>query len=67
MAINPALANILSDLFINLAAGWLGTVIIVPIAIEGSRKEKLMVLTWHIILAILSLVVAFELKVKSDI
>lgn len=59
---DPSWFLILSDLFINLAAGWLGVVLIVPITSKKSRKIKLVVLTTNMLFAIFSLVAAYELK-----
>lgn len=55
-------SGILSDLFVNLAAGWFGAVIIVPNFVEGKGKRKLLVLTTDVLLCIVSLATAFILK-----
>lgn len=61
MVINPTLANILSDLLVNLAAGWIGTIFITPVASGKPVREKLLALTWHMFLAIVLLFMAYEI------
>lgn len=62
MTVHPILANILSDLFVNLAAGWFGTVFIIPIASERPIKERFFILTVHFGLGIFCLLIAFEIR-----
>jgi len=59
--------SVISDLFINLAAGWFGAVIVVPITSQQSEKVKLGLLTTNLLLAILSLVIAFKFKELSGL
>lgn len=54
--------SILSDLLINLAAGWLGVVVVVPTISRPPRRVDPLVLTGNILLAIFALVLAFELR-----
>lgn len=50
---------IISDLLINLSAGWIGALIIVPNYTEEKGKRKLIVLTMDISLAMISLFGAY--------
>lgn len=57
--------SILSDLSVNLAAGWLGVAFIVP-NFSGIRSPfNFLVLTGDIFIAILFLLTAFKLKKLS--
>lgn len=53
---------IISDLFVNLAAGWLGAVFIVPVTSKRPIKVKVGLLTTNLMFAIFSLIAAFELR-----
>ena len=55
--IEPVFAGVLSDLFVNLAAGWLGIVFIVPNFSKVSGRRKWFVLMTDLLFAI----VCFEL------
>jgi len=52
--IDPLLLITLSDLFVNLSAGWFGAAIIVPLT-EPKLKLKLWVLTTNLLFGILFL------------
>ena len=54
--------NGVSDLFINLSAGWFGAVFIVPVFSDSSLIFSLPVLTGDFIMGILFLVSAIELR-----
>ena len=54
-------SSVFSDLFVNLAAGWLGAVIILPVAIKSYKVNKVYLLI-NIFCAIFSLVTAVILK-----
>ena len=54
--------GILSDLFINLAAGWFGAVFIVPLQSKRFRQLDWLILTVNLSLGILALIAAFELR-----
>lgn len=57
------LESVFSDLFINLSAGWLGSVFIIYFAgTRVSEKARLRSLTINLPFAILSLVVALVLR-----
>lgn len=53
--------SVLSDLFVNLAAGWLGAALIVPMA-TTKFKVNLRLLIINILCGILSLVIAGLLR-----
>lgn len=59
MMSDPAWSSIISELFIDLAAGWFGAVFIVPNFSEKRGLEKIIVLTLNIILGIVCLEFAF--------
>jgi len=54
--------GILSDLFINLAAGWFGAAFIVPATAKPSRRVSLWFLTSNMVFSTLFLVLAFKLR-----
>lgn len=54
--------NSISDLFINLSAGWFGTVFIVPVFSDSSLIFSLPILTGDLTMGILFLVGAIELR-----
>ena len=60
--ISPVIRSILGDLFINLAAGWIGVLIIVPNFSSEKGWKKKIILTGDIVLAILSLLLAYLLR-----
>ncbi|OGG15432.1 hypothetical protein A2875_02375 [Candidatus Gottesmanbacteria bacterium RIFCSPHIGHO2_01_FULL_46_14] len=57
--------TLLSELFVNLAAGWFGAAIVLPASIKSFRKLNLWVLTTNVIFAIVSLWVAFQLRKQT--
>lgn len=62
MKIDPVLAIVFSDLFVNLSAGWLGAAFIVPVISKPPRKISFSLLTINISLAMLSLLIAYVLR-----
>lgn len=60
--IDPLLLLIFSDLFVNLSAGWLSSVIIIPLTIKKPKRINIILLTSNLFLAIVSLVIAYLLK-----
>lgn len=58
---NPDICNILSQLFINLAAGWFGISLIVPKFIQIFTLEDFWWLIKNILFGILSLWIALSL------
>lgn len=61
MKADPVLLSVISDLFVNLAAGWLGTAFIVPLT-SKRPKFKWWVLCVHLIFGMLSLLIAYILR-----
>lgn len=59
--IDPILFTVLSDLLVNLSAGWFGVALILPIAVR-KPKVRLSALTINITLGIVSLLLAFVLR-----
>ena len=53
--LNATHKSILSDLFVDLAAGWLGAIIV-------NNKANILTLTTNFLLAILSLIAAYQFK-----
>ena len=58
--------RLLSEMFVNLAAGWIGLVLIAPGLWGVSVQEMLWALTKNVPLAILSLLIAEWLVKRSD-
>lgn len=56
------MAEIISDLFINLASGWIGAAIILPATTHTSKKINRFILTYNLIIATVILVVVFIIK-----
>jgi len=54
--------TLLSDLFVNLSAGWFGAVFIIPAFTRNSLAIDLPVLTADLVLGILCLVFSYQLK-----
>lgn len=52
----------LSELFINLSAGWFGTAFIVPLSTKLPKRVNVLLLTINIGLGIFFLIVSFKLK-----
>lgn len=53
---------VLSDLFINLSAGWFGVVVIVPNFTKEKGIKKFLILTIDIAFAIVCLVISYLLR-----
>jgi len=53
---------VLSELFVNLSAGWLGVVLITPGFGPLTEPKTLLVLTKDILFAILCLLIAIRLR-----
>ena len=58
--------SLLSDMFVNLAAGWVGLVLIAPGVWGIAVDEAIFSLTKNVPLAILSLLVAEQLAEGSE-
>lgn len=61
----PILLSILSDLFVNLSAGWFGAAFIVPITTKKS-KIRWWILTVNIAYGILTLVISLILRYEYE-
>jgi len=53
---------VLSDLFVNLSAGWFGAAFIIPVFSDKPISVNLGILTTDIVLGIVFLILAFRLK-----
>lgn len=62
--INNNLIHILSDLFVNLSAGWIGVAVVIPLQRSKNERFDWIALIINLGFSILSLAVAFYL-VKS--
>jgi len=62
MNLNPAVTSSLSDLFINLSAGWLGVAVIIPPVLVKKNKTSYVLLFVDILFAILALWVGIYLR-----
>lgn len=59
---DPVLLAILSDLSVNLTAGWLGAILIVSPFLKRIGKLNLRILTANLLLAIVFLGIAYLLR-----
>ena len=60
---HEVLIGILAEFFVNLGAGWFGVVVITSVfSPPWYDWVNLMVLTRHLVSAILSLVIAYQLR-----
>ena len=64
MNVWPAVFSAISDLLINMSAGWFGAVFIVPNFTRKQGKEKLLVLINDLALGIISLVIAILVRLE---
>lgn len=62
MTMSPVLRNLVSDLFVNLSAGWFGAAFITPNFSQAKRANKFLLLTVNITLGIFCLSVAYFFK-----
>ena len=62
---NSARMKVLAGLFTNLAAGWIGLVIITLPVPKQLSPESIAALTFDVLLATLCVLIAFELEKKS--
>lgn len=60
--IDPVLLLTLSDLFVNLSAGWFGAVYFLLVDPKKPASKKFLVLTLNIVFAMVSLIISFALK-----
>ncbi|MBI3443654.1 hypothetical protein HY008_03205 [Candidatus Woesebacteria bacterium] len=65
--VDPLLTLILSELSVNLSAGWFGAAFIVPFTSQEKIQLNLGILTVDAVMGILFLGVAFKLrKIRKD-
>ncbi len=62
MRIDPVWFTLLSELFVNLSAGWFGAAFVVPAITEQPLSWDLSVLTIDVCLGMLFLVFAFQFR-----
>ena len=55
--------GLIADLLVNMAAGWFGAVLIVPNFSKETGFSKWGILTVDLVMGILSLLLAFKLKI----
>ena len=67
MTVDSRWLAIISDLFVNLAAGWLAAAMIVSPYSQMRRRVRWWVLTGNILFATISLVVAYIFKILSGV
>lgn len=60
--VDPAWWTLLSELSVNICAGWLGAAFIIPATSKRPRRVNLFVLTTNLLFAILFFVIAFQLR-----
>lgn len=61
MSIDPKFITVLSDLFVNLSAGWFGAALILPISFKRTRISWIL-LTGNLLSGTLSLIVSYLLR-----
>ena len=61
----PIRLNVLSQLFINLSAGWFGIVFIIPGVTKLETFDDFLWLTKNVLLGILALLIAMILSEKG--
>ena len=65
MSISPLWAIILSDLFVNLSAGWFGAALIVPTVAKKKASINAGILLFNLIFGIVFLIIGFQLRELS--
>jgi len=65
--LNKSWLTVLSGLFTNLSAGWLGLIIIAPNFLPLNNIEKLWIFTYEVFFAIVFLVLAVKLDERVRI
>lgn len=56
--------QIISELCVNLSAGWIGAAVVIPVTSKLDRRVNLGLLTMNLVAATLFLVAAFELRIN---
>ena len=54
--------QIFSELFVNLAAGWFGAIVIIPYFLQFTGKKRLLILTVDLFFGMLFLLLALWLR-----
>lgn len=62
MSVSGLWLEVVSELCVNLSAGWIGAAVVIPVTSKLDRKINLGVLTMNLTAAIVFLVLAFELR-----
>ena len=57
--LNPKFIQILSDLFVNLSAGWFGAALIIPMSSKDNEGFEWFSLVINLIFGLLSLTVGY--------
>lgn len=65
MALHPLWFTLLSDLCVNLAAGWLGAAFVIPPVSGEFRRVGLRLFFFHSLTAVAFLLAAFILQSKA--
>lgn len=59
----PATIGVVADLLINLAAGWLATIVIIPVARPGLVSRNVAIVSMNLALSIFCLATAIYLRI----
>lgn len=62
MKVDAVWLEIISELCINLSAGWIGAAVVIPVTSKLDRRVNLGLLTMNLVAAIVFLMAAFELR-----
>lgn len=62
MVLNSIWLQLISDLFVNLSAGWFGAALIVPTTSKRSGPINLTILTIDVIAGILFMILAYQFQ-----
>ena len=65
IVIKRKLSEILSEMFVNLAAGWFGAIFIVPNYMGLKETWNYWVLTEDFVMGIISIMIALRLRLKT--
>lgn len=59
---DPNLAGVISELLVNLSAGWFAAALIVPLQAKKPKSIGFRLLTTNVGLGILALIIAFTIR-----
>ena len=62
MKVDPILLGVISDLLVNLSAGWIGAAVILPSQLFKQKRKRLWGLSVNLVCAILALISAYYLR-----